>query len=202
MTAIFGTMAISFSAGFVLIVAATTLSTPALAASTPIDTVLSALKKEETAPIERVRLFTQYGSVSDLWYIDKVRPDRTHALKNPQAGGMETIVIGKTQWVRSDDDWTQSPITTETNTRMPSVNDLLRQGLSEATEKAEAGGGRVVAGKMAWDLGSRCEGQLTFHIAKTGLPSFMEFVGACAGAAAHFNQAYSFAGPLKIEAPQ
>jgi len=186
-----------------LIIAATVgVATPVGAASTPLDTVLAALKKEEAAPLERVRLFTQIGSVSDLYYFDRLLPDRAHSMKNPQSGGTEAIVIGKTQWVRSDGNWTQSLASGAVSKLLPPIADLLRQGLSETTETADHAGGRLVEGKMTWNLGSPCDGKLGFHISKQGLPAFMEFVGTCAGKPAHFNQAYSFFGPLKIEAPQ
>jgi hypothetical protein len=174
----------------------------AVAHDTPLDTALAAMAKEEASPIERVRLFIQNGDVSDAYYVDRVRPGRTHVMKNPRLGGTEIIVIGTTQWARTDGDWEKSEAGSMADIVLPSIAGLLKQGLTGATETPQPDGGRIIEGVMTWSAASACKGQLQLHIDRAGLPALMNFNGTCGGHDTRFRQAYSFAGPLSIEPPK
>ena len=83
----------------------------------------------------------------------------------------------------------------------PSIAVLLGQGLTDATETAGAGGGRLVEGAISWMNGARCDGRLRLRIDAGGLPATLGFEGTCAGKPARFLEAFSFAGPLRIDPP-
>jgi hypothetical protein len=166
----------------------------------PLDTVLAALAAEERAPVERIRMFIERGGHADVYYIDRVRPGRTHVRKNPRQGGLEMIVIDNLQWIRTDSGWQKSPAPPLPAT-MPSMAAMFRDGLSAASERREAGGVRTIEGDMAWTNASACKGRLTMRIDRADLPALMRFEGICGGQPTRFRQAFSFEGPLVIEPP-
>jgi len=175
------------------------LAAPALAG--PLETALAATAAEEKAPLERMRLFIDRGGVIDVYYIDRLRPNRTHILRNPGQNGLEAIVIGDVQWTRDGQNWTRASVTQLPANLAPSIAALLNHGLTDATETADAGGGRLIEGAISWVNGARCDGRLRLRIDKGGLPATLGFEGACADKPARFLEAFSFVGPLKIDPP-
>lgn len=175
---------------------------PASAARTsPLDTVLAALAAEEAAPIERVRLFIERGDVSDVYYIDRVRPGRFHMVKNPRQDGPELVVVDGMQWVRTAAGWQKSPAPA-TAGLVPSMVGLIREGLTDPVEQPGPDGGRSVEGGMAWTNGTSCKGRLLLRIDAAGLPSLLRFEGACGGKPSRFRQAFSYNGPVTIAPPE
>jgi hypothetical protein len=183
----------------VLTLLATTVATAVRAA--PIDTITSAVAAEEKAPLERVRMFIERGDVIDVYYIDRLRPDRTHLIKNPRQDGGEWIGIGDQQWVRTGSGWQRSTMPSGTDVA-PSMTVMLRQGLSGATENVQSDGGRVVEGTMVWSGAASCKGRLKLRTDAGGLPSSMRFEGTCGSTPTRFLESFSFNGPLSIEAPE
>lgn len=175
---------------------------PAAARAEPIDTVLAALAAEAAAPIERARLFILRGEVAEVYYIDRVTPGRFRLTRNPRQGGPELVIVDGMQWARTRGGrWQRSPAR-DTDSLVPSMTDLFRTGLSRMVEQAEPDGSRSVTGGMAWTNGVRCEGELLMRIQADGLPSLLRFEGVCGGKPFRFRQAFSFAGPLAITAPE
>lgn len=171
------------------------------AAAAPLDTVLAAVAAEERAPIERIRLFIERAGKADVYYIDRLRPDRTRVLKNPRQGGLEVIVIGQTQWLRTDAGWRSMPAPPDA-APVPSMATMFKEGLTGAVEQAGPDGSRVIEGEMSWTNAVACRGRVRLRIESTGLPSLVRFDGACGGQATRFRQAFSYVGPLTIEPPQ
>lgn len=177
------------------------MSLPMAINAAPIDTVVAAFDAEGNRPIERIRLFVERGGVADVYYIDRVRPDRLRMLKNPRQGGIELRVIGGTQWLRTAAGWQKSSMLATAS--IPSfLSGMFRDGLTDAVENARPDGSRSVEGRLSWTNGTRCDGKVMLRIGPDGLPSLLSFDGACGGRPARFRQAFSFDGPLSITPPE
>ncbi len=176
------------------------LATPAMAG--PIETALTAMAAEEKAPLERMRLFIDRGGVIDAYYIDRLRPNRTHILRNPRQNGLEAIVIGDVQWTRDGQGWSRASVAKLPLELTPSIGALLGQGMKDAKETADGDRGRLVEGAISWTNGARCDGRLRLRIDAAGLPATLGFEGTCAGKPARFLEAFSFTGTLRIEPPE
>jgi hypothetical protein len=169
----------------------------------PMNSVLAALKAEEASSIERVRVFITRGNVADDYYIDRVRPGRFRMLVNPRQGGPELIIVDNMQWVRTGGSapWFKTPARGFSGS-IPSMADLFRNGLTQATEKAGPAGSRSVEGDISWSNGTPCEGKLLLRIDTAGLPSLLRFEGLCGSQPLRFRQAFSYNGPVTIAPPE
>lgn len=166
----------------------------------PLDTVRKALAAQEAAPVERMRMFIERDGIADVYYVDRVRPDRMRVSKNPRQGGPELIVIDRTQWVRSGTDWQRSRLPAVA-LATPSLAQILDEDLTNAVERADSDGGRIVDGDVSWSNAVSCKGRLTLRINRHALPSLVRFDGRCGGKPTRFRQAFSFADRVTIEPP-
>lgn len=190
-------------AAFGFAVLCTVLPLQDAARATPLDTLLAAIAAEEGAPTERVRLFMKRGQVTDVYYIDRIRPGRSRVLKNPRQGGMEMIVIDDKQWLRTGAGaWQAGSVPAgATAQAQPSLSLMLKNGLSNASERDEGDGRRVIEGEISWSVSASCKGKLQATVERSGRPSFMAFVGECASKPTEFRQAFSYEGGFSIERP-
>lgn len=173
---------------------------PLQASAAPVDTVLAAFAAEDKAPLERVRLFVERDKTADVYYIDRIRPNRLHMVKNPRQGGLEVIVIDGSEWLRDTSGWQKSPA--GASNIVPSMAGLFRAGLTSASERPAPSGGRAIEGKLSWSNGAACEGKVLMQIAASGRPRLLRFEGACDGRPSRFREAFSFDGPLTIVQPK
>lgn len=172
------------------------------AALGPLETVRMALAAQEAAPIERMRMFIERDGIADVYYVDRIRPGRMRVIKNPRQGGPELIVIDGMQWVRAGrDGWQQSRLPAVA-LATPSLVQILEKGLTNVVERADSDGRRTVEGEVSWSNAVLCTGRLKLRINRRGMPSLIRFNGLCGGKPTRFRQAFSFAGPVTIEAPE
>lgn len=175
---------------------------PSLALCAPVDTVLAAVAAEQAAPLVRIRTFIVRAGLADIYYVDRLRPGRTRVIRNPRQGGLEVIVIGADQWLRTESGWRRSPVPPNlSSTFVPSTEAMFRQGLSDAIERPGPADSRIVEGRMTWQGAVTCDGRVMMQVDAGGLPSLIRFKGDCAGKPTEFRQAYSYAGPVAIEPP-
>jgi hypothetical protein len=172
-----------------------------VARSAPLDSLLAAIAAEESAPTERVRLFMKRGEIADTYYIDRIRPDRLRVLKNPRQGGMEMIVIENKQWLRTGaGGWQAGAVPAAVMAQaQPSLSAMLKNGLTNASERDEANGRRVIEGDISWSAATSCKGKLQVTVERSGRPSFLTFEGDCASKPTVFRQAFSYEGGFAIE---
>ncbi|MEP7247816.1 MAG: hypothetical protein ABI885_29595 [Gammaproteobacteria bacterium] len=186
---------------FLLALCAFSLS-QGVARAAPIDSLLAAIATEEIAPAVRVRLFVRRGDIADVYYIDRIRPGRLRVLKNPRQNGLEMIVIGNRQWLRTASGWKAAPaLAGSTGEAAPSLTALLKNGLTSAVEQADADGSRIIEGQITWSASTMCKGKLRVHIEPSGRPFFLGFEGECASKPTVFRQAMSYDGGFSIEPP-
>ena len=172
------------------------------AGAAPLDQLLAAIKAEETAPAERVRLFMKRGDIADVYYIDRIRPGRLRVLKNPRQNGLEMIVIDDRQWLRTASGWNRAPAPAGTAPQAAlSLSALLKNGLTGAAERTEPDGSRIVEGDISWSAATTCNGKLRVHIEPGGRPAFLGFEGDCASKPTVFHQAMSYRDNFSIEPP-
>lgn len=176
------------------------LALAAIAAS-PVETLVAAIEAEKSAPSERVRMFIQRNGVADVYYIDQIRPGRTHVIQNPRQGGIEFILIDGVQYVRTAGGWRKSPAESPAAARAPDLENIVKQGLRDATETPKPDGSRVIEGSMFWSSNVSCAGKLSAVVDRNGRPALLHFDGNCGGQPAMFREAFSFDGPVTIDAP-
>jgi hypothetical protein len=174
----------------------------AAAATSPMETLLAAIAAEKAAPMERVRMFVQRDGVADIYYIDQIRPGRTHLIQNPRQGGLEFIIVDAAQYVRTAGGWRKSPAESPAAAGAPDLANIIKEGLRDATETAQPDGSRAIEGSMSWSSNVSCTGKLTAVIDRGGRPALLHFDGACGGKPAMFREAFSFDGPVTIDAPR
>jgi hypothetical protein len=167
-----------------------------------LESLLAAIAAEESAPAVRVRLFVKRADVADIYYIDRIRPDRLRVLKNPRQSGLEMIIIENKQWLRTAAGWRAGAVPAAGIAQaQPSLSAMLKNGLTNAFERDEANGRRVIEGDISWSAATSCKGKLQAIVERSGRPSFLAFEGDCASKPTVFRQAFSYEGGFAIEPP-